>query len=78
MIIIKRVNDQTISVHYFISQSVYDSVNYRSKQIWKVNIEAIRMFKMLHLTNHLINKNGLAIQVFFLGYLIRSFAHRLN
>ena len=29
MIIIKRVNDPTISVHYFISQPVYDSVTYR-------------------------------------------------
>ena len=29
MIIIKRVNDQTISMHYFISQLVYDSVTYR-------------------------------------------------
>jgi hypothetical protein len=26
----KRVNDQTVSVHYFISQTVDDSVNYRS------------------------------------------------
>ena len=30
MITIKRVNAQTISVDYFISQPVYDSVNYRS------------------------------------------------
>ena len=29
MITIKRVNDLTISVHYFISQPVYDSVTYR-------------------------------------------------
>jgi hypothetical protein len=29
MITIKRVNDPTISVHFFISQPVYDSVTYR-------------------------------------------------
>ena len=28
MITIKRVNDQTISVHHFISQPVYDSKYY--------------------------------------------------
>ena len=55
MITTKRVNNQTISVHYFISQPVRLIIVVIINNM-KVKIETIRMPKMLYLTNNLIKK----------------------
>ena len=43
MITIKRVNDPTISMHYFIFQPVYDSVAYRIN--YKLKLETMHRLK---------------------------------